>query len=94
MLALAPLLVHPPRLLIADEPSLGLAPLVVEQVLEVLVELRDAGSAVLLSEEKATRVMGVADHVAFLTLGRVAWVGPADEVDAGQLTDAYLEARR
>ncbi|HEV7763270.1 MAG TPA: ATP-binding cassette domain-containing protein [Acidimicrobiales bacterium] len=94
MLALAPLVIHPPRLLIADEPSLGLAPLVVEQVLALLVELRDAGSSILLSEEKATRVMGIADHVAFLTLGRVTWAGPAGEVDLARLTDAYLEARR
>jgi ABC-type branched-subunit amino acid transport system ATPase component len=94
MLALAPLVIHPPRLLIADEPSLGLAPLVVEQVLVLLVELRAAGSAVLLAEEKATRVMGIADHVAFLTLGRVTWAGPAADVDLDRLTDAYLEARR
>lgn len=94
MLALAPLVVHPPKLLIADEPSLGLAPLIVEHVLAVLAELRDAGTAVLLSEEKASRVLHLADDVAFLTLGRLTWAGPARDVDLQRLTDSYLEARR
>ncbi|HMJ75403.1 MAG TPA: ATP-binding cassette domain-containing protein, partial [Iamia sp.] len=94
MLALAPLVIDPPRLLIVDEPGLGLAPLVVDEVLRLLTELRDAGSTILLSEEKASRVLGVADDVAFLTLGRVVWSGPAAEVDLDRLTDAYLEARR
>jgi ABC-type branched-subunit amino acid transport system ATPase component len=94
MLALAPLVVDPPTLLVVDEPGLGLAPLVVEEVLRLLTELRDAGSTILLSEEKASRVLGIADDVAFLTLGRVVWSGPATEVDLDRLTDAYLEARR
>jgi branched-subunit amino acid ABC-type transport system permease component/ABC-type branched-subunit amino acid transport system ATPase component len=94
MLTLAPLVVHPPKLLIADEPTLGLAPLVVEEVLAVIGELRDAGTAVLLSEEKATRVLHLADDVSLLTLGRIGWAGPAADLDPDQLTDSYLEARR
>jgi len=94
MLALAPLLVHPPTLLVADEPTLGLAPLVVDEVDRVLRELRDAGTAVLLAEEKASRALPLADSVAFLSRGRVTWSGPAADVDLDELTDAYLEARR
>lgn len=56
MLALAPLLQRPPRVLIADEPSLALAPRVTEEVYALLTELRDAGTALLLVEEKARAV--------------------------------------
>ncbi len=91
MLALAPLVVHPPRVLIADEPSLGLAPRIVEQVMGLLVEMRNRGTAVLVVEEKATHVLPVADQVAFLELGRVTWSGPASEVDAEALAASYLQ---
>ncbi|MFD6111323.1 ATP-binding cassette domain-containing protein [Streptomyces yangpuensis] len=90
MLALAPLLQRPPEVLIADEPSLGLAPRVAEEVYALLTELRDAGTALLLVEEKAAGILGVADTVAYLSQGRVAWCGPRDEVEADRLTEAYL----
>ncbi|MFG2333013.1 ATP-binding cassette domain-containing protein [Streptomyces sp. NPDC048604] len=90
LLALAPLLQRPPAVLVADEPSLGLAPRVVEEVHRLLTELRDAGSALLLVEEKAAEVLGIADTVAYLARGRVAWCGPRAEVDPERLTEAYL----
>jgi ABC-type branched-subunit amino acid transport system ATPase component len=90
ILTLAPLLVHPPDVLVADEPSLGLAPLIVEQIMGLFSELRRRGSAVLLVEEKARDVLAVADTVAFLSLGRVTWVGPRAEVDEQRVTEAYL----
>ncbi|MDK9495080.1 ATP-binding cassette domain-containing protein [Streptomyces katrae] len=90
MLALAPLLQRPPAVLIADEPSLGLAPRVVEEVFALLTELRDAGSALLLVEEKAAEVLGIADTVAYLARGRVAWCGPRAEVEQDRLAEAYL----
>ncbi|WP_424211052.1 ABC transporter permease subunit [Streptomyces sp. BI20] len=90
LLALAPLLLRPPAVLIADEPSLGLAPRIVEEVHGLLVELRDAGTALLLVEEKAVETLGIADTVAYLSEGRVSWCGPRAEVDADRLTDAYL----
>ncbi|MEU6658150.1 ATP-binding cassette domain-containing protein [Streptomyces sp. NPDC046821] len=90
LLALAPLLQEPPRVLIADEPSLGLAPRVVDEVFRLLVELRDAGTGLLLVEEKATEILGVADTVAYLDRGRVSWCGPRAEVRADRLTEAYL----
>ncbi|UQX03884.1 ATP-binding cassette domain-containing protein [Streptomyces sp. RerS4] len=90
MLALAPLLQRPPAVLIADEPSLGLAPRVVDEVYALLVELRAAGSALLLVEEKAAGILGVADTVAYLAQGRVAWCGPRAEVESDRLTEAYL----
>ncbi|MFB7991744.1 ATP-binding cassette domain-containing protein [Streptomyces sp. NPDC056002] len=90
LLALAPLLQEPPRVLIADEPSLGLAPRIVEDVFRLLTELRDAGTGLLLVEEKATEILGVADTVAYLDRGRVSWCGPRAEVRADRLTEAYL----
>lgn len=90
MLALAPLLQRPPEVLIADEPSLGLAPRVVDEVFRLLAELRDAGTGLLLVEEKAAEILGIADTVAYLAQGRVSWCGPRSEVRADQLTEAYL----
>ncbi|MFB7177193.1 ATP-binding cassette domain-containing protein [Streptomyces sp. NPDC056257] len=90
LLALAPLLQRPPEVLIADEPSLGLAPRVVDEVYALLTELRDAGTALLLVEEKAAGILGIADTVAYLSQGRVSWCGPRAEVEADRLTEAYL----
>ncbi|MGP3919483.1 ABC transporter permease subunit [Nonomuraea sp. 10N515B] len=93
LLTLAPALVRPPRVLIADEPSLGLAPLVVRQIFEVFAELRERGVALLLVEEKATEALAIADRVAFMQLGRVTWAGPRSEVDSERLAAAYLGVR-
>ncbi|RFU85838.1 ATP-binding cassette domain-containing protein [Streptomyces triticagri] len=90
LLALAPLLQKPPQVLIADEPSLGLAPRVVDEVFTLLRELRAAGTALLLVEEKAAEILGVADTVAYLSQGRVSWCGPRAEVRTERLTEAYL----
>ncbi|WP_306316406.1 MULTISPECIES: ATP-binding cassette domain-containing protein [unclassified Streptomyces] len=90
LLALAALLHRPPRVLIADEPSLGLAPRVADEVYRLLAELRDAGTGLLLVEEKASEILGVADTVAYLAQGRVTWCGPREKVEAERLTEAYL----
>ncbi|MFF5970961.1 ATP-binding cassette domain-containing protein [Streptomyces sp. NPDC012769] len=90
LLSLAPLLQRPPRVLIADEPSLGLAPRVADEVFALLAELRARGTALLLVEEKAAEALGLADTVAYLAEGRVVWCGPRAEADADRLADAYL----
>ncbi|WP_306325281.1 ABC transporter permease subunit [Streptomyces venezuelae] len=90
LLALAPLLQRPPAVLVADEPSLGLAPRVVDEVFRLLTELRDHGAALVLVEEKAAEVLGIADTVAHLTQGEIAWVGPRSEVDRDRLAETYL----
>ncbi|MFD3996023.1 ATP-binding cassette domain-containing protein [Streptomyces sp. NPDC058548] len=90
LLALAPLLQRPPAVLVADEPSLGLAPLVVDEVFRLLAELRDHGTALVLVEEKAAEVLGIADTVAYLAQGEIAWSGPRSEVDRDRLAEAYL----
>ncbi len=90
MLSLAPALAQPPQVLIADEPTLGLAPLAAQEVIRALEELRALGTAILLVEEKAHEVLAVADTVAFMELGRVVWQGPRVDADEQRLTAAYL----
>lgn len=90
MLTLAPALVRPPRLLVADEPSLGLAPLVIDQIFDALRQLHARGTALLIAEEKTRDALALADRVAFLTVGRITWDGPAADVDSERLATAYL----
>jgi ABC-type branched-subunit amino acid transport system ATPase component len=77
---------------VADEPSLGLAPVAAETVFGALAELRDLGSALVLVEEQAGGVLALADTVVLMELGRVAWSGPAGEIDLSRLAATYLGA--
>ena len=90
MLSLAPALADPPAVLIADEPTLGLAPLAAEIVIEAVVELRDQGCAVLLVEEHARNALEIADMLAFMQLGNVVWSGPTANVDMDSLAGVYF----
>jgi ABC-type branched-subunit amino acid transport system ATPase component len=92
MLSLAPALASPPVVLIADEPTLGLAPLIAAQLMDAILELREQGSAVLLVEEHAHNALAVADRLAVMELGTVVWSGSRDEVDVEMLAGAYLGA--
>ena len=91
MLSLAPALADPPVVLIADEPTLGLAPLAAEAVMDAILELRDRGCAVLLVEEHAQNALPCRRH-ARVHGARQRSCGPAarDEADMGLLTSAYL----
>jgi branched-chain amino acid transport system ATP-binding protein len=89
MLSLGRALAVEPKLLIADEMSLGLAPIVVETVFQSLVQVRDAGISVLLIEQFVHRALGIANQCVILSRGRVGWTGPA--ADAGpEVLDRYL----
>jgi ABC-type branched-subunit amino acid transport system ATPase component len=77
-------------LLVADEPTLGLAPLIVDSLLEFFDELRSAGTSILLVEEKARSILDVTDYVVLFELGRVVWKGPASEVNADHLAASYF----
>lgn len=90
MLTLAPALAKPPQVLIADEPSLGLAPLVVTEILDALRTLRDEGSTILLVEEKAAEALRLADYVVVIDRGRIRWAGPSADIDAEGVQDLYL----
>ena len=76
-----------------DEPTLGLAPLVISTLLELFQELRDRGTTILLVEEKVRDVLDVADHAAFIELGHIVWAGPRSDVDDERLVQAYLGAQ-
>ena len=89
MLSLAPSLTIPPPVLIVDEPTLGLAPMVAEQVLTWLGELRDAGTTVVLAEEKHVTVNVVADKVVLLSLGRTIWQGEPAAMPDDLVAAAY-----
>ncbi|GJM37978.1 MAG: ABC transporter ATP-binding protein [Acidimicrobiales bacterium] len=78
MLSLARVLVEKPRLLIADELSLGLAPIVVDEVYETLASIRTSGTALLIVEQHIQHALALCDHVAILDHGRVGWEGPAE----------------
>jgi branched-chain amino acid transport system ATP-binding protein len=80
-----------PRLLLLDEPSLGLAPVVVDEVFDVVETIQAAGVAVLLVEQSVDRALAVASRGYLLIEGRVALEGPADELAAsGELRRTVL----
>lgn len=88
MLSLARVLVHPPRLLIADELSLGLAPIIIDEVYKNLAAVRDSGTTLLIVEQYVGHALQIADEVAVLTKGTVAFRGPTDEL--GDLSEWLL----
>jgi ABC-type branched-subunit amino acid transport system ATPase component/branched-subunit amino acid ABC-type transport system permease component len=90
MLTLATVVVRPPRVLIIDEPTLGLAPLIGDQVMAVIARLAESGVSVLLVEEKSRRALEIASTVALLQLGRIVWTGLRADVDADQVMSTYL----
>lgn len=91
MLALARALAVEPKVLIADEMSLGLAPLVVDAVFDGLVKARQSGIAVLLIEQFVHRALAMADACVILSRGRISWSGSAAEAGP-EVLDRYLGA--
>jgi branched-chain amino acid transport system ATP-binding protein len=92
MLAIAQALVPEPRVLMLDEPSAGLAPIIVSEVLTVISDLRAEGIGILLVEQLVDAALEVADHVTVISRGRMAWSGPRAAVGGRQdLLDAYLD---
>jgi branched-chain amino acid transport system ATP-binding protein len=89
MLALARALAAPTKLIVADELSLGLAPLVTEVVFRCIEEARRAGITIVLSEQFVHRALSLADQCVILTRGRVGWSGPTSEARQ-EILDRYL----
>jgi branched-chain amino acid transport system ATP-binding protein len=79
-LAIARALLSRPRLLLLDEPSLGLAPVMIDVVFEALAELREEGVTILLVEQNAARAVEFADRAYILRSGRMAHSGTRDEI--------------
>ena len=91
MLAIGRALMARPRLLMLDEPSLGLAPLIVKEVLQVVASLRNHGVSVLLVEQNARAALKVADRAYVLEMGAVALTGQARDLLGDQrIIDTYL----
>jgi branched-chain amino acid transport system ATP-binding protein len=91
MLAFARALMTGGRLLLMDEPSMGLAPVLVEDIFEVIREVKAEGATILLVEQNAYQALGVADRAYVLETGRIALEGPPDQLrDSAQVRRAYL----
>jgi branched-chain amino acid transport system ATP-binding protein len=91
MLAIGRSLMSRPQLLLLDEPSLGLAPLLVAQIFEVVVELREQGATILLVEQNANEALRISDRTYVLETGQVTMDGPsASLINDPQLRAAYL----
>ena len=80
MLAMGRALMGKPRLLLLDEPSMGLAPLFVEEIFAIIAALKREGTTILLVEQNASAALEVADHAYVLETGRVVLEGPAAAV--------------
>ena len=95
MLAVGRALMAKPRLLMLDEPSLGLAPLITKEIYRIIVQLRDTGVAILLVEQNARAALQVADQAYVLELGEVVLRGAASDVARDPtVIDSYLGLAR
>jgi branched-chain amino acid transport system ATP-binding protein len=91
MLAIGRALMGAPRLLLLDEPSMGLAPLFVEEIFAIIASLKADGTTILLVEQNASAALDVADHAYVLETGRIVLSGPAAQVAADPaVAAAYL----
>ena len=91
ILAIGRALMSAPRVLLLDEPSLGLAPKVVAQIRDIVVDINQQGTSVLLVEQNATMALAIADHGYVLEHGRVVRDGPGDELLADKdIREFYL----
>ncbi len=91
MLAIGRALMNRPKLLLLDEPSLGLAPLIVKEIFEIIKEIKNRGNTILLVEQNAYQTLKIADYVYVMELGKIKTKGEADELmQDDQLVSAYL----
>ena len=91
MLAMGRALMSRPKLLMMDEPSMGLAPILVEQIFSIIKELNEAGSTILLVEQNALMALSIADRGYVLETGNIVLTAPAAELlDNAAVKKAYL----
>ncbi|VEF49845.1 ABC transporter-like protein [Bacillus freudenreichii] len=88
MLAIARAIMSKPKLLLLDEPSMGLAPLIVAEIFKIIKEINESGTTVLLVEQNARQALRIADYGYVLESGRVVTNGPAQEL----LSDERIKA--
>ena len=91
MLAMGRALMSAPKLMMLDEPSMGLAPILVEQVFEIIRSLHKAGTTILLVEQNAQMALSIADRAYVLENGKVSLSGTGKELaQSEQVQKAYL----
>ena len=91
MLAMARALMSKPKLMMLDEPSMGLAPILVDQIFDIITELHESGVTILLVEQNAQMALSVADRAYVLETGRIAMSGDASELlQNDDVQKAYL----
>jgi branched-chain amino acid transport system ATP-binding protein len=91
MLAIARGLMAGPDLILLDEPSMGLAPVLVEQIFDIIQEINDSGTSILLVEQNAQMALSIADRAYVLETGRVVLDGKASDVMNNEMViKAYL----
>ena len=91
MVAIGRALMAQPRIVLFDEPSLGLAPTIVDDMFDIIVRVRDEGAAVLLVEQNVLKALGVADRAYVLEQGRIVATGLPDELlKQPHIREAYL----
>jgi len=91
MLCIARALMRKPKLLLLDEPSLGLAPKIVALIFDLVQRIRAEGVSILLVEQNARAALRVADHAAVMEDGRIVLAGPAEQLrDDPRIAEAYL----
>jgi len=94
MLAIARALMSSPRLLILDEPSLGLAPMLVKTIFNCIKEISAQGTTILIVEQNALQTLKIADYALVLELGKISMEGPAsDLINDQRLIEAYLGSK-
>lgn len=93
MLAMGRALMSNPKLLMLDEPSMGLAPILVEQIFEIIQQLNKAGTTILLVEQNAQMALSIAHHAYVLETGKITLSGTGEELaQSEQVKKAYLGA--
>ena len=91
MLAMGRALMSQPNLLLMDEPSMGLAPMLVQEIFSIIKEINQAGTTILLVEQNAHMALSIANRAYVLETGEVVLAGPAQELaNDPQVQKAYL----
>ena len=95
MLAIGRALMASPRVLLLDEPSLGLAPLIIKDIFNTLKEIKNEGTTILIVEQNALATLKIADYAYVLELGSISLEGPASElINDKRLIEAYLGGKK